>query len=126
MLVRFRALADGLVVRADRMAENIERGLGLHASSRLLTSLVEDAGLSREAAYAIVQRAALRAADERRSFRDLVTADPDVTGALAPDRLVAVFDDALALRHAEQVLARLDAIAPSARTRPSPEVAHAG
>jgi adenylosuccinate lyase len=126
MLVRFRALADGLVVRADRMAENIERGLGLHASSRLLTALVEDAGLSREAAYAIVQRAALRAADERRSFRDLVTADPDVTGALAPDRLVAVFDDALALRHAEQVLARLDAIAPSARTRPSPEVAHAG
>jgi adenylosuccinate lyase len=125
MLVRFRALADGLVVRTDRMAENIERGLGLHASSRLLTALVEDGGLSREAAYAIVQRAALRAADERRSFRDLVTADPDVTGTLAPDRLAAVFDDALALRHAERVLARLDAIAPAARTRRPPEVAHA-
>ena len=32
MLVRFRGLVDGLVVRPDRMAENIERGLGLHAS----------------------------------------------------------------------------------------------
>ena len=41
-------VVDGLVVRGDRMAENIERGLGLHASSRLLTALVEQGGLSRE------------------------------------------------------------------------------
>ena len=34
MLVRFTGLVDGLVVRADRMAENVERGLGLHASSQ--------------------------------------------------------------------------------------------
>ena len=45
MLVRFRGLVEGLVVRPDRMAENIERGLGLHASSRLLTALVEEGGL---------------------------------------------------------------------------------
>ncbi len=112
MLVRFRGLVEGLVVRADRMAENIERGLGLHASSRLLTALVETGGLSREDAYAIVQRAALRAADERRSFRGLVEADPGVTAVLTSDQLAAVFDDALPLRHVSTILERLDAIAP--------------
>ena len=45
MLVRFGSLVDGLVVRPERMAENIDRGLGLHASSRLLTALVEDGGV---------------------------------------------------------------------------------
>ena len=52
-----RRLVTGLVVRPERMAENIERGLGLHASSRLLTALI-DTGLTRQAAYA--HRAAQR------------------------------------------------------------------
>ncbi len=112
MLVRLRGLVEGLVVRPDRMTENIERGLGLHASSRLLTALLEDGGLSREAAYAIVQRAAMRATDERRPFRDLVVADPDATGALTAERLEAVFDDGPSLRHVGAILGRLDAIAP--------------
>ena len=114
MLVRFRGVVDGLVVRGDRMAENIQRGLGLHASSRLLTALVEQGGLSREGAYAIVQRAALRAADERRPFRDLVTADPEVTSTLTSTQLEEVFDDAVPLRHVPAILARLDTIAPAA------------
>ena len=65
-------IVDGLVVRPERMRENVERGLGLYASSRLLTALVEEGGLSRERAYAIVQRDALRAADERRQLREVV------------------------------------------------------
>ena len=64
MLERFRGLVEGLVVRPERMLENLAAAQGLHASSRLLAALV-DAGLSRQAAYAIVQRDALRAADER-------------------------------------------------------------
>jgi adenylosuccinate lyase len=108
MLVRFRRLAEGLVVRPERMRENIERGLGLHASSRLLTALVDEAGLSREAAYAIVQRNALRAADERRPFRDLAQADADVTAALGPERLAACFDESAYLRNIDQIISRLD------------------
>ena len=72
MLVRFRRIVDGLVVRPERMRENIERGPGPFGSSRLLTMLVEEGGLTREDAYAIVQRDALRAADERRQLRELV------------------------------------------------------
>ena len=67
MLVRMTGLVDGLLVRSERMRENIARGLGLHASSHVLLALVDEGGMSREEAYAIVQRASLRAADERRA-----------------------------------------------------------
>jgi adenylosuccinate lyase len=121
-LVKLCGLVDDLVVRPERMAENIERGLGLHASSRLLTALVEDGGLSREDAYALVQAHALRAADERRPFRELVEGDPAVSGALTRERLAACFDDARHLAHVPEILARLDALAP---TPTSGEVARA-
>ncbi len=107
-LVRFRSLVDGLVVRPERMLENIARGLGLHASSRLLTALVEEGGLSREDAYSIVQRNAMRAADERRQFRDLVEADAGVRAALPAESVAACFDDAAHLRNVPTILARLE------------------
>jgi adenylosuccinate lyase len=110
MLDRFRSLVDELVVRPERMRENIERGLGLHASGNLLKALVERGGMSREEAYAIVQRSALRAADERRPFRELVEADPAVRAALTAEQLEVCFDDGAALRNVETILARLDRI----------------
>src|SRR5688572_13750884 len=81
MLVRFTALVRDLVVRPERMAENVERGLGLHVSSRVLDALLA-AGLSREAAYALVQRNALRAADERRPLRELLEDDAEVAAVV--------------------------------------------
>src|SRR5918993_1946612 len=75
-LVKTTTLLEGLVARPERMRENIERGLGLHASSRVLLALVEQGGLSREDAYAIVQRNALRAADERVPLHGLLATDP--------------------------------------------------
>src|SRR4029453_458751 len=42
MLVRMTALVDGLLVRSERMRENISRGLGLHASWKVLVELVDD------------------------------------------------------------------------------------
>ena len=92
-------LVEGLVVRSERMRENIARGLGLHASSRVLVALVEKAGLGREEAYAIVQRAALRAADERAPLRELLAVDPAVAQRLSLAELDACFDDAAFLRH---------------------------
>ncbi|MEK6720323.1 MAG: adenylosuccinate lyase [Chloroflexota bacterium] len=112
MLVRMTTLIEGLIVRPERMRENIERGLGLHASSRVLVALVEEAGLSREDAYAVVQRAALLAADQRRPLRDLVAIDPAVAPQLSLERLDACFDDAATLRHAGTVIARLDSLSP--------------
>jgi adenylosuccinate lyase len=89
------------------MRENIERGLGLHASGRVLVALVEEGGLSREEAYAIVQAHALRAADERRPLRDLLLGDPDVSAALSAEELDACFDEGRLLRNVEGVIQRL-------------------
>jgi len=113
MLVRMTGLIEGLAVRSERMRENIERGLGLHASSRVLTLLVEEAALPREEAYAIVQRASLKAADERRPLRDLLAVEPVVARKLSLEQLDACFDDGAFLRHVPEVIARLDALEPS-------------
>jgi len=115
MLVRMTGLIDGLVVRSERMRDNIERGLGLHTSSRVLTALVSEGGLSREDAYAVVQRAALRASDEQRPFRELLELDPAVTERLAPSILDRCFDDGATLRHVPAIIARLDRLEATSR-----------
>jgi adenylosuccinate lyase len=118
MLVRMTGLVDGLVVRPERMRENIDRGLGLHASSRVLSVLIES-GLSREDAYAIVQRAALRAADERVPLRELIALDPTVAQRVPLARLDTCFDDAAFLSHVPEIMARLDRLV-AASGEPTP------
>jgi len=113
MLVKTCGLIEGLVVRPERMRENIERGLGLHASSRVLTTLVENGGLSREDAYVIVQRNSMKAADERIQLRDALAADPEVAARLSDEALDACFDDAHLLRNVKLALARLDDLVPT-------------
>jgi adenylosuccinate lyase len=111
MLERFGRLVEGLVVRPERMAENIERGLGLHASSRLLTMLI-DAGMSRQDAYRVVQRGAMQAADARTPFRPIVEADPEIAAVLSREALARCFDDEAWLRHVDEVIARLERLDP--------------
>jgi adenylosuccinate lyase len=111
MLERFRGLVEGLVVRPERMTRNIDAAFGLHASSRLLTALVAS-GLARTEAYAIVQRDALRAADEHVALRALVEADTEVTERLSADELARCFDDRAGLAHVDDVIARLARLDP--------------
>ena len=111
-LQKMTSLVQGLVVRPERMLENIERGLGLHASSRVLLALVERGGMSREDAYAAVQRAALAASDARRPLRELLAVESLVAGTLSITDLDACFDDARHLTHVNEVIARLDLLAP--------------
>src|SRR4029077_1392940 len=110
MLVKMSGLVDGLLVRSERMRENIARGLGVHASSPVLVALVDAGGISREEAYGIVQRASVRAADERLPLRDLLAVDPAVAQRMSLARLDECFDDAAYLSHVPEVIGRLDRI----------------
>jgi adenylosuccinate lyase len=65
-----------------------------------------DGGLSRDDAYRIVQRNAMRAWDERTDFRSLLEADPDVDNSLLDE----AFDLSRSLRHLDVVFDQLDAI----------------
>jgi adenylosuccinate lyase len=107
MLDRFAWLVDGLVVNADRMRANLDSSHGLVFSQRVLLALVES-GLSRDDAYRLVQRNALRAWDEGNDLRELLEQDPDVK--LPPEALDAAFDLDDALKHADVVFDRLSAL----------------
>ncbi|MEL7360396.1 MAG: lyase family protein, partial [Cyanobacteria bacterium J06560_6] len=73
-LHRMARIVENLTVNADRMKENMERTYGLVFSQRLLLMLI-DTGLSREAAYDLVQPLAMKAWRERTSFREIVEAN---------------------------------------------------
>jgi len=97
MLDRFAWVMEGLVVRPERMLANLDASHGLPFSGRVLLKLVE-AGLTREAAYDIVQRNAMRAWETGEHLRDLIAADPDAA-AVPAAVLDEAFDLADFLRH---------------------------
>jgi adenylosuccinate lyase len=100
------ALVEGMTVDAERMRANLELTHGALFSQRVLLALVE-AGSSRDDAYRAVQELAQRAWDESVPLRELLAADERAREL----DLDAIFDYSHYLRHARQILARLDAIA---------------
>jgi adenylosuccinate lyase len=99
-------LVRGLEVDAGRMRENLELTYGALFSARVLLALVAG-GMERDEAYRIAQELAQRAWAERVQLRELLAADPRAAG-LDLDEL---FDYGALVRHAGDVVARLDAIA---------------
>jgi adenylosuccinate lyase len=107
VLVRFKAIVDGMRVYPDRMLRNIDSSFGLVFSQPVLLGLVE-AGRTRDEAYRIVQRNAMRAWNEERSFRELLADDPDVREVLDDARLDACFDLKRALANTGRIFDALD------------------
>jgi len=108
VLRRAASLLNGLQVRTEQMRANLDLSYGLVFSQPVLLALVAS-GLDRDTAYRIVQDNAMRAWNERTSFRGLVEADPRV--ALAPAALDEAFDLTRSLRHTGRVYAALDTVA---------------
>jgi adenylosuccinate lyase len=104
MLDRTRWLAEGLRVDVERLRRNLDASHGLVFSGRALLRLVE-AGMSREAAYEIVQRNALAAWDRETALRPLLEADPDAA-VLDAAALDEIFDLDSFLRHVDEVFDR--------------------
>ncbi|MEM1380958.1 MAG: adenylosuccinate lyase [Pseudomonadota bacterium] len=90
-LHRLAGVVEKLVVHEDRMQKNLDQLGGLVFSQRVLLALTQE-GVSREDAYRLVQRNAMRVWDEGAHFLDLLKADDDVTAALTPAALEALFD----------------------------------
>jgi len=90
-LSMFTDIMDRLVVYPDHMRENLDRSYGLVFSQRVLLALIEK-GLSRQDAYAIVQRNAMASWKTRTPFLDLLLADDAVTTVLPEGKVRALFD----------------------------------
>ncbi len=108
VMTRGRRLLAGLDVFADRMQANLDASHGLVFSQPVLLALVQ-AGLTRDAAYRIVQDNAMTAWDEGRDFRSLLEADDRVT--VPTEVLDEAFDLQRSLRHIDAVFAALDELA---------------
>jgi len=106
MLRRFTRIVRGMVVYPDRMLENLARSRGVVFSGTVLLELARR-GVSREQAYEWVQRNAMRAHHEKRDFKPLLLADPDVMNVLKPAEVEKAFSLDDQLRNVDQVMNRV-------------------
>jgi adenylosuccinate lyase len=105
-LDRMTGILDHLVVYPAHMRRNMERTFGLYNSQRLLNKLI-DKGLARETAYDLVQPRAMQAWEEQRSFREIVTAAPELREFLSEADVADAFDDAFHLQRVDEIFSRV-------------------
>lgn len=105
-LARLTGVIEGLMVYPERMQANMDRLGGLIHSQRVLLALT-NAGVSREDAYRLVQRNAMKVWQENKDFLTELLADPDVTAALSEETIRDQFDLGYHTKHVDEIFARV-------------------
>jgi adenylosuccinate lyase len=105
ILTIFTSVVAGMHVDAERMKANVDATRGLVFSQRALIALIEK-GLSRQAAYKLVQSSAMQAWKSGDSFRELLDAAPEVRERLSGAEMDAVFDHGFFLAEVDRIFAR--------------------
>jgi adenylosuccinate lyase len=105
-LTRLAGIIDKLIVYPGNMLKNLDRAGGLVHSQRVLLALTQK-GLSREDAYRLVQRNAMKAWRDEGEFLSLLKADPDVRKHLSEQELTANFDLDFHLAQVDTIFARV-------------------
>lgn len=106
MLHRLTTVVDTLLVYPDKMQENLEKTGGLFYSQRVMLALTEK-GLSREAAYTLVQGHAMAVWTGAGSFKDRLAGDLEMRRHLSPEELDNLFDLGYYLKHVGTIFARV-------------------
>ncbi|MCB0354453.1 MAG: adenylosuccinate lyase [Bdellovibrionales bacterium] len=106
LLHRFDSVVSGLVVDTDRMMENLRASNGMVFSGTLLLALV-DSEMSREEAYALVQKYAKECWQSKRSFEELIRADKRITSLIDEKKLSEVFSLERHFAHVDTIFARV-------------------
>jgi len=105
-LARLTGIMENLVVYPENMQKNLDKLGGLHNSQRVLLALTQ-AGASREDAYALVQRNAMKTWNEGKDFLTELKADADVTALLKPAELEEMFDLGYHFKHVDTIFDRV-------------------
>jgi adenylosuccinate lyase len=105
-LRRLAGVMERLVIYPQNMQRNLDHLGGLVHSQRVLLALTQK-GLSREDAYAAVQRNAMRVWRGEGAFLDFLNGDPEVSGAISPAELAALFDLDYHVKHVDTIFARV-------------------
>lgn len=106
MLNRFGNIVKNLTVYPENMKANMEKTYGLIYSQRVLLALI-DKGMSREAAYDLVQARAMQAWEEQVPFRSLVEQEEAVQERLSKAELDECFDVKQHLGQVDMIFDRL-------------------
>lgn len=106
MLNRFGNIVKNLTVFPENMKRNMDATFGLIYSQRVLLKLI-DHGMTREAAYDLVQPATAAAWDNQTSFRSLLDADEKITSVLTKEELDDAFDYNYHLKNVDVVFERV-------------------
>jgi len=106
MLDRMTTIIRNLVVYPKRMQQNLELTRGLIFSQQLLLALAKR-GVSREAAYNMVQKQAMRAWKKKKDFKELVLNDSDILTSLKPEEIETLFDVKAQMGHVNTIFARV-------------------
>ena len=106
MLNRFNRILTNLDVFPETMLKNMDKTYGLIYSQRLLLKLIDEAGLSREDAYDMVQKLTTRSWNEGISFRKLVESSP-IMDYLSEDDVADAFDYHYHLRHVDEIFKKV-------------------
>ena len=96
----------GLEVYPKRMRRNLDLTRGLIYSQRIMLALIAK-GLSRQKAYELVQRNAMKAWQRSRNFLTTLKADAEVTAALPNDELEPLFNEQYYLRYIDDIFKRV-------------------
>ncbi len=91
-LMRLANMIENLLIYPQNMQKNLERLKGLVFSQRVLLTLIEEAKISREDAYRIVQTNAMKVWQENVDFLELLKKDPEVKGKISEEKLTEIFD----------------------------------
>jgi adenylosuccinate lyase len=105
-LARLTGVIDRLVVYPENMLKNMNKFRGLIHSQRVMLALTQK-GLSREAAYAMVQRNAMKVWEQGADFMAELKADPEVRAALSETEIEAEFDLGYHTKHVDTIFARV-------------------
>jgi len=106
MLNRFTSLIENLIVYPENMKANLEKMGGLIYSEAVLLLLTKK-GLSREEAYGVVQRNAMRVWEKGEDFKTLLSEDETIKHLLTREELEVVFDIRGHLKHVNDIFKRV-------------------
>lgn len=106
MLNRMKGIIENLTIYPDRMRRNLNLLKGLPFSQRIMLELVEK-GFTREEAYRIVQRCAMRVWKEGIGFEDALGEDEELSKVMDKKEISSLFDYSYFTRHNDEILRRV-------------------
>ena len=105
-LARLTQVVEKLVIYPDNMLANMNKFRGLVMSQRVLLALTQ-AGVSREDAYRLVQRNAMKVWEEGKDFKTELLGDKEVLAALSVAEIEEKFDLQYHTKHVDTIFARV-------------------